>query len=135
MSSSNVTRPASVTVVVVLTWITAVIEIIGGILLLVLAPAVRSSGGPANVALLLGGLVLLIGLITAAVASRLARGGNGARILVTVLTVLQIVSVLTAILAVDVSGSASPGIGTLVIDVVLLALLWNRRANEFFAAR
>lgn len=135
MSSSYVKRPGSVTVVVVLVWISAILEIIGGVLLLVLTPALRNQGNATWLVFALGILVLLIGLITAAVASRLSKGGNGARIVVTVLTVLQIIGALTTLFTVSGSTAVSQAVFTLVVDLMILALLWNNRANEFFGTR
>jgi hypothetical protein len=135
MSSSYVKRPGSVTVVVVLVWISAILEIIGGVLLLVLTPTVRNQGNATWLVFALGILVLLIGLITAAVASRLSKGGNGARILVAVLTVLQIIGALTTLFTVSGSTAVSQAVFTLVLDLVILALLWNNRANRFFGTR
>lgn len=138
MSTANVARPGSVTVVVVLTWISAILQIIVGILLLVVAAAVAPDieiNVGRGVLLTISVLVLLVGLITAAVASRLGRGGNGARMLVTILQVLQVAGAITTLIVYGTSGAGSGAIGNIVIGVIILALLWNARANSFFGAR
>ncbi|AEA26673.1 hypothetical protein ACFQ34_26865 [Pseudonocardia benzenivorans] len=135
MSTANVTRPGSVTVVVVLTWISAVLQILIGVMLLVVAAAVAPDvdltvGRGTVVAI--GILVLLVGIVTAAVASRLGKGGNGARILVSVLEVLQVAGALATLFTYGRTGPGSGAIGTIAIAVLILVLLWNRRADAFF---
>lgn len=64
-------------------WISAILTIIGGVPLLLISPV--GPGRQSRGHLVgLGIIVLLIGLITAAVASRLGKGGNGARLIVSV---------------------------------------------------
>lgn len=137
MSTAPVARPGSVTVVVVLTWISAVLQIVVGVLLLVVAATIGTA--EINVArgaiVAIGIFTLVIGLLTAAVASRLGRGGNGARIIVTVLEVLQILGAITTLSVYGSSGAGSGAIGNIAIAAVILALLWNNRANQFFAPR
>jgi hypothetical protein len=136
MASSGIVRPGSVTVVVVLTWISAVIAIVSGVLLLIFAPAVRVQVGNSNVStavIIIGVVILVIGLLTAWVATRLGKGGNGARILLTILEVLQIAGALATLSTVSGSNTVSQSVVTIIIGVVILALLWNSRANAFFA--
>jgi hypothetical protein len=136
MASSGIVRPGSVTVVVVLTWISAVIAIVSGVLLLIFAPAVRVQVGNSNVStavIVIGVVILVIGLLTAWVATRLGKGGNGARILLTILEGLQIAGALATLSTVSGSNTVSQSVVTIIIGVVILALLWNSRANAFFA--
>ena len=129
--------PGSVTVVVLLVWISAILTIIGGVLLLVLAPVAQQSTGISNAGggfVLAGIVALIIGLIIAAVASRLGKGGNGARLIVTILEALQIAGALGTLFTVRQSGVTTQAVITIVLAVVIIALLWNRAANEFFAA-
>jgi hypothetical protein len=136
MASSGIVRPGSVTVVVVLTWISAVIAIVSGVLLLIFAPAVRVQVGNSNVStavIIIGVVILVICLLTAWVATRLGKGGNGARILLTILEGLQIAGALATLSTVSGSNTVSQSVVTIIIGVVILALLWNSRANAFFA--
>lgn len=137
MSAAHLARPGSVTVVVVLVWISAILQIIVGVLLLIVAATVGTSQieVATGVLVAVGIFTLIVGLITAAVASRLGKGGNGARIIVTVLEVLQIIGAITTLAVYGTSGAGSGSIGSIAIAVIILALLWNNRANEFFARR
>jgi len=134
MSTSTVARPGSVTVVVVLVWISAILAIIGGLLLLLFAPAAPGNVGRGFV-VAVGVIVLLIGLLTAAVASRLAKGGNGARMIVSILEVLQIAGNIATLTTGNGASTTTQALINIVLNVVILALLWNSRANAFFAAR
>ena len=80
--------PKRVIVVVVLAYISGIFDIIAGILLILLRydDAVRASGGAFPITLLGTGMIL-IGLLTVAMASGLTRGRNIARIFVTALVV------------------------------------------------
>jgi len=124
-------------VVVVLTWISAILQIIVGVLLLIVAATVGTSqiSVATGVLVAVGIFTLIVGLITAAVASRLGKGGNGARLIVTVLEVLQIIGAITTLAVYGTSGAGSGSIGSIAIAVIILALLWNNRANEYFAHR
>ncbi|GEL26732.1 hypothetical protein PSU4_56860 [Pseudonocardia sulfidoxydans NBRC 16205] len=137
MSAAPLARPGSVTVVVVLVWISAILQIIVGVLLLIVAATVGTAqvDVSSGVIVAVGIFTLVIGLLTAAVASRLGKGGNGARIIVTVLEVLQIVGAITTLSVYGSTGAGSGSIGNIAIAVIILALLWNNRANEFFARR
>ena len=72
--------PKRVIVVVVLTYIAGILDIIAGVLLILLRydDAVRASGGAFPITLLGTGMIL-IGLLTVAMASGLTRGRNIAR--------------------------------------------------------
>lgn len=137
MNAPHTARPGAVTLVVVLVWISALLEIIAGVVLLVLALTASPSGagGAARgVLTALGIIALLIGLLTAAVATRLGKGGNGARIIVTVLTVLQVAGGLASIIRLaGTSGAVSSLWVNVAVGVVILLLLWNSRANTYFA--
>lgn len=129
-------RPASVTLVVVLTWISAVLAVLGGLLLIVVGSI---TGGAAGLTPgVLGGIgvaYVILGLITGAVAARLARAGNGARLLVSVLVVLQIAGGIAAISTVGSGSTVTQALVSILVGIVILLLLWNARANAFFASR
>ncbi len=116
-------RPGAVTLVAVIAWISGAVNIIAGILLLIaaiMAPA----------ALWFGLVQLALGIITIVVSLGLLRGRNPARIVVTIVFVLDLISAVVVVLfqqALVWSGVVS---GVLV--VIGLVLLWTRRANEFF---
>lgn len=140
MSINPATRPGSVTIVVVLTWINAVLHLLFGILLLVAGVAVGSTGVSSGRAVATGVLVgvgiiyLLIGLVTAFVAARLGRGGRGSRMLLTIIEVITIVANLIAWIAANSNQQAVSSVIAIIVAGVILALLWNRNASDFFNA-
>ncbi|ODT98581.1 MAG: hypothetical protein ABS81_27565 [Pseudonocardia sp. SCN 72-86] len=137
MSAAPLARPGSVTVVVVLVWISAVLQILVGVLLLVVAATIGTAEVKvaSGVIVAIGVFTLIIGLLTAAVASSLGKGGNGARVIVTILQVLQILGGVTTLSVYGTGGTGSGSFGTIAIAVIILALLWNNRANQFFGQR
>jgi hypothetical protein len=95
----------------------------------------RAAGQPGNSTLLfvIGIVTLILGLITAAVASRLGRGGNGARMIVSAIQVLHIAGALANVMTSGSSSATGSGVLSIVLALAILALLWNSRANAFFA--
>ncbi len=116
-------RPGGVTLIAVLAWISGAVNIIAGILLLI-------AGLMAPDALWYGLIQLTLGIITIAVSFGLLRGSSTARVLVTIVFVLDLISAVFVVFfqqAVIWSGIVS---GILVL--IGLVLLWTRPANEFF---
>jgi hypothetical protein len=136
MTMSPVQRPGSVTVVVVLTWISAILALIGAALLFVVAFTVEAPDRPAsrNFLLAAGGFLLVIGLITVWVARALSKGNNFARFLVSLVQVLNILNAIWTWIQLGGNYVISAFL-SIAVAVIILALVWNRRANEFFAAR
>ena len=120
-------RPGGVTLVAVIAWINGVLAVIGGIIILV---AGADEGFPAAVAAAWVGIV--IGVITILVGVGLLRGSNLARIIATIVFVLNIVSAVFTIFAAP--GQLWSAIITGLLAAVGLALLYSARANEFFRA-
>jgi hypothetical protein len=117
------TRPGGVTLIAVLAWISGAVNIIAGILMLI-------AGLMAPDALWYGLIQLVLGIITIAVSFGLLRGSSTARVIVTIVFVLDLISAVFVVFfqqAVIWSGIVS-GIAVL----VGLVLLWTRAANEFF---
>jgi len=117
--------PKRVIVVVVLTYIAGILDIIAGVLLILLRyDDVVQADGEAYWITLWGAAMILLGLLTIAMASGLTRGRNSARIFVTVLLsislVLSIVDVIVS--PTDVSSWWSLGIGGLLSALVILAM-------------
>jgi hypothetical protein len=131
-----VRRPGSVTVVVVLTWISAILALLAAALLFVVAFTVDPPELPAsrNFVLTIAFTALVIGLITAWVAYALSRGNNFARFLVSLVQVLNIGNQIW--MWVQLGGNyVISAIINIAIAVIILVLVWNRRASEFFASR
>ncbi|MDQ0577260.1 hypothetical protein [Agromyces albus] len=116
-------RPGGVTLVAVIAWISGAVNIIAGILLLIaalMAPA----------ALWFGLIQLALGIITIVVSLGLLRGRSGARILVTIVFILNLISALFVIFAQH--AQLWSGIASGILAVIGIVLLYTRRANEFF---
>jgi hypothetical protein len=118
-------------VVVVLAYISGVLDIIAGILLILLRYDDEvERAGDAYAITLIGAAMILIGLLTIAMASGLTRGRNSARIFVTALvslsTLLSIIDVVR-----DPSTVWSLVIGGVIAVLIILAL-WAGRSAEFF---
>ncbi|MDQ0893371.1 DUF7144 family membrane protein [Agromyces ramosus] len=125
-------RPAGVTVVAVVAWISGALEILGGIILLFqagdesVAAAFGGSGGLWAAAI--GSII--IGIVIVVVAFGLLRGNTAARMIVTVVEVLSIIGSL--FLAFAYLGSAVGEWAGIVVSLIVLLLLWTRRASAFF---
>lgn len=126
--------PKRVIVVVVLAYISGIFDIVAGILLILLRydDAVRASGDALPITLWGTGMIL-IGLLTVAMASGLTRGRNIARIFVTALVSLSTIVDIIDLIAAPGDGGAwwSFGIGAVVTALIILAL-WAGRSAEFF---
>ncbi|WP_136709530.1 hypothetical protein [Agromyces sp. H66] len=125
-------RPGGVTFVAVLTWISGALDILGGTILLFqtsIASTVEQFGGASQlIATALAGI--LVGVVVIVVAVGLLRGSNGARIVVTVFEVLSIL--LSVFLAITYPAVAIGEYIGIVFALLIIAMLWTRRANEFF---
>lgn len=116
-------RPGGVTLVAVLAWISGAVNIIAGILLLIaaiMAPA----------ALWFGLVQLALGIITIVVSVGLLRGSSTARLVVTIVFVLDLLSALFVIFFQQ--AQVWSGVVSGVVVVIGLVLLWTRRAGDFF---
>lgn len=125
-------RPGGVTFIAVLTWISGLLDIIGGTILLFqtsVAATVEQFGGASQ--LIASAIVaILIGAIVIIVAGGLLRGSPGARIVVTIFQVLSIAT--STFLAIAYPAGAIGEYFSVAIAVIILAFLWSGRANAFF---
>jgi|EndMetStandDraft_7_1072992.scaffolds.fasta_scaffold623662_1 hypothetical protein len=117
------TRPGGVTVVAVLAWISGAVNIIAGVLLLIASIMAPD-------ALWYGLIQLVLGIVTIVLSVGLLRGRPNARIVVTVVFVLNLISALFVIFFQQ--AQVWSGVVSGVAVVIGLVLLWTRRANEFF---
>ena len=113
-------RPGLVTLIVVLVVISGVLSIIGGIIILTASGVVA-----------LGAVAILIGVVYLLVAKGLLDGNSLARTIVAVVTVLNIATGVWSLL-VSTGNARSSGIGSIIFGVIVLAILYSRRSNEFF---
>ena len=133
---SNIARrPGSVTVVVVLTIISGILTLLGALFLLLLGGAASLASNVTGVAVLIFGILYLIfGIVTIAVGVGLRNGSRFARILVTILMVIDIIGGIANLIWFRNNQTLTSGIITIIVSVVVLALLYNRRASDFFAS-
>jgi len=130
--SNSVDRPGGVTLVAVLTWIGGALDILGGTILLFqtsIASTVEPFGGASQ--LIVSAIFsILFGVVVIVVAVGLMRGSPVARI---VITVAEVVSILLSIfLAIAYPAGAIGEYFGIVISLIIIALLWTRRASAFF---
>lgn len=127
-------RPGSVTLVMILTWIVAILTIIGGVMFLLAdAAALLDAGITKSTANTYGAVEIVLGVLIALVAIGLGKGNNFARFLVSLLMVLRIgVAVWAAVMLWGYSGFWAVAFAGLVSLLVLL-MLWGAKANAFFA--
>ena len=127
------TRPRGVTVVVVLTYLSGVLNIIGGLVAVLLASNTQAQAELAagrGVILAAGIFGIVVGLVTLLVARGLRHGRRSARLAVTVVMALQIVGgIVTA------TGGQSQilnGVVQIAIAAAVIGLLWSGPAKHFF---
>ncbi|MET0865804.1 MAG: hypothetical protein ABWZ98_15850 [Nakamurella sp.] len=125
MTTPAVRRPALVTLVVVLTVIGGIGSIISGIIALTVAGGLAWAG------------VILIGLgaIYLAVAKGLADGNPLSRLIVAVVALLQVVVAVFTMIGTDSSQIRNSAIGSAIVGVILLLILFSPKANAFFGSR
>jgi holin-like protein len=127
-----VRRPAEVTVVVVLTYISAIGAIVFGVLLILARYGVPDSeGGLRTFVTIAGAVVVLIGFLIVAIASGIARGDRAARLLATVFLGL---SILASVVSAFVDTDLWSQIANAVIGAAAITVMWTGRASRFFGS-
>ena len=144
-------RPVSITIVVVLQWISAIVAVIGGFDLIAAAYEMRQNGVATQIegalvnqgiidvsgktvvvgVFVAGVLLLAIAFVRVMVAIYLARGRGWARIVVAVFALVN----LAAGLAYLFEGLWLQAVGIAVIELLVLYLLFNAQSSAFFKAR
>jgi uncharacterized membrane protein YjdF len=128
-------RPIGVTVIVVLLWIEAIVGIVGGIYLMIAhnqADLINELDRSGDTILAYGIAALVIGLVTALVASALGRGSNFARWLVAIITLLNLISAVYSFFALDGVTRSSAIVSAIIAVVVLYFLFGEKGSEEFF---
>ncbi len=129
------TRPGGITLIAVLAYIGFLYQIFVSIVTLMDADKLSEQfrWGLTQDQLVAWGIIgIAFGVIGVLVTGAFARGNNVVRILFAVLIVFQVVG---GLLAVRVHDATRPSLGllSLVIGIVLLYLLFNSRADDYFA--
>ncbi len=129
------TRPGGITLIATLAYIGFLYQIFVSIVTLMDADKLSEQfrWGLTQDQLVAWGIIgIAFGVIGVLVTGAFARGNNVVRILFAVLIVFQVVG---GLLAVRVHDATRPSLGllSLVIGIVLLYLLFNSRADDYFA--
>lgn len=125
-------RPGSVTFVAVLTYINGILNIIGGVVILLTRDQMAGGSSAA-----LGGLTtaaiisLLLGIVVVIVARGLLRGSPGSRAVVTVVMIIDLFNGVFLLFNSQVAG----GVLQILWSLLIIVLLYTRRANAFFTGR
>jgi hypothetical protein len=130
----GIDRPGGVTLVAVLTWISGTLDILGGTILLFqtsIASTVEQFGGQSQL-IASAIFTIMIGVVVVAVAGGLLRGSPSARIVVTIFQGLSILS--SIYLAIAYPPGAIGEYISIAFSLIVLLILWSRRANIFFRA-
>jgi hypothetical protein len=124
------TRPGSVTFVAVLTYINGILDVIGGVALLVARDQV--AGGGNSAAITTSAIVsILLGVVTVVVARGLLSGSSVSRALV---AIVMVIDILNGVLLLFTSQVVT-GVIQILWSILIVALLFTRRANAFFTGR
>ncbi|MGO4299512.1 DUF7144 family membrane protein [Leifsonia sp. RAF41] len=126
-------RPGSVTLVAVLTYINGILNVIGGVIILITRDSMVQSGNSSALAGITTAAIIsiILGVIIVIVARGLLRGSSGARAVVAVVMVIDIVNGVLLLFASQLAN----GIIQILWALLIMALLFTRRANEFFGSR
>ena len=148
-------RPSQVTVVVILIWIAFALTVVGAIATILVGTGIAASD-PARVAeelknldlpeswatgvgpiiIVAGALMFVVAIIQAIFAVAIGRGSNVARILLTILIVIRVISGVVFIVTSWGTETWMFGIFlSIALDIIVLLLLFNSKSNEFFTDR
>lgn len=126
-------RPAELTVAVVLTYISAFVEIVVGVLVIFLRYVPDADDQLRRFVTISGAVIVLIGFLTIAVASGIARGDRNARIVLTVLMGLSIALSVTSVIG---DRSDLPvSLVNFLVSAGLVVVLWTGRVRRYFRAK
>jgi hypothetical protein len=127
-------RPGSITFVVVLAYIAFIFEVLAGVLVWIEADEIRhqaKSGMTEDQLVATGIAMVVIGVVGILLTGALARGSNVVRILFGVWVALQVAGGIYAMTGHD-GVRRGAGIVPVVFGIVILYLLFNQRAHDFF---
>jgi hypothetical protein len=148
-------RPSQVTVVVILIWIAFALTVVGAIATILVGTGIAASD-PARVAeelknldlpeswatgvgpiiIVAGALMFVVAIIQAIFAVAIGRGSNIARILLTILIAIRVISGVVFIVTSWGTETWMFGIFlSIALDIIVLLLLFNSKSNEFFTDR
>jgi hypothetical protein len=127
--------PGGITFVVVLAYIGFIFEVLAGILVMIDADQAAQqfrSGMTENELMGAGIAMVVIGVIGILLTGALARGSNVVRVLFGIWVALQVAGGFYAVVA-HSGVQRGAGILPLIFGVIVLYLLFNQKAHDFFA--
>jgi hypothetical protein len=128
-------RPGLVTLLLILVVIEGLFSIFVGLVLVFTRDSVTVTGdvqtSSSSVALWLGILLIVIGVVYLLIARGLATGNNFSRLLVAVVTVVNIAAALW-LLFTHPGGARWSTVGSILLGVIVLAILYSPKASAFF---
>ena len=119
-NNQGVQRPFGVTLIVILIVINGILTVISGV---ISALMLRD-----DINIVYSLILIILGLIYLAVAGALGRGNRAARMLIAVVTVLMLVVGILGLF----SGNLVTAIVQIAISVIILLVLFSRKASAFF---
>ena len=128
-------RPGGITFVLVLAYIVSISIIVNGIFVMLDADTLGlqvKSGSSKNELLWAGIVMIAIGVIGVLLTGALGRGSRVVRILFTIWIALQIAGGLSAMLSYN-GEERAVGVLPFVLGIIVLYLLFNEKAHDFFA--
>jgi hypothetical protein len=145
------TRPVSLTIAVVLQYVAAIVGIVTGVVLLLGASAMTADGvtdaineqlqstdAPITAEVIRWGvlaaalILIMIGILRVIIARALSHGHNWARILITVFAAFMLI---TGVAELFQEGQFWRGVGSVLLELVILWLLWNASSSAFIKAK
>ena len=128
-------RPGGVTFVVVLAYIVSIFTVLNGFFVVLDADTFglqRVTGASKNELIWAGIVTMAVGVIGILLTGALARGSRVVRILFTIWIAFQIAAGLSALISYD-GEERFTGVVPFVLGIVVLYLLFNEKAHDFFA--
>jgi hypothetical protein len=116
-------RPFGVSLITVIIVISGVLGVMAGVLALL--------DFTDNVGLISGIVVLAVGLVYLLVARGLWRGSGGARLIVAIVTVISLANGIWMLFT--AAGQRWSGVFSAIVAVIVLAILYSKRASAFFS--
>ena len=119
-NNQSVQRPFGVTVIMILIVINGILTVVSGV---ISALMLRD-----DINIVYSLILIILGLIYLAVAGALGRGNRAARMLIAVVTVLMLIVGILGLF----SGNIWTAVIQIAISVVILLVLFSRKASAFF---
>jgi hypothetical protein len=128
-------RPGGVTFIAIMTFLIAFLSLAAGFVFLLSSGSGLADAGISEATATSYGIVeIVFGVITAVVAVGLWGGNSLARLAVTALMVVRIIAAIWVAFSLNGHGGFLLAVLGAGLSVIVLLLLWNYRADEFFNA-